>query len=437
MATQANAINYFSPAKWVVSKVAGEGTHTTIGAALTAASSGDTIVVMPGTYTENNTITKTINICGYGGDSWNNVIVNGTFTVSSAITVALSNMQLLTNSATFLTVSGSSASLVYLTNCYLNCLNNNGISYSAASSTSQVFISHCNGNIATTSITPFVCTSTGTLEISYTDWENTGASTTASTCNATTLNLEWSLLKFPISMTAASVSANFTQINSGPTNSVGLTLATSGTSFFYAGDFQTGTASAISIGTGTTLNLYASQIFSSNTDAITGAGTLNFANLTFTSTSTAMNVTTQSGGSIQGLNTGNAPSSGYLGEQIRSAVGSGSPVTLSNNSPTFITSISLTPGIWSVSGIGNLNGSLTGTKFVIAITNSTSAAGDVPGDSQISIPTMSTTASDLSLTLPDLVFVITSTTTIYLNVNCLFTAGTAKAYGRISAIRIG
>ena len=53
---EANAINYYSPARWVVSKKAGEGTHTTISGALSDASSGETVFVMSGTYTENLTL---------------------------------------------------------------------------------------------------------------------------------------------------------------------------------------------------------------------------------------------------------------------------------------------------------------------------------------------------------------------------------------------
>lgn len=54
-----------------------------------------------------------------------------------------------------------------------------------------------------------------------------------------------------------------------------------------------GTASALSIGSGTTLGVYNSSIGSSNTNAITGAGTLDYSGLIFPETSKTINTTTQ------------------------------------------------------------------------------------------------------------------------------------------------
>ena len=120
--TNTNSINYFSPAKWVVCTVAGEGTHTTIASAITSASSGDTIVIMPGTYTEDPTLKAGVNLCAFSSDSGlnpisntlSNVIIQGKCTMTTAGTVTITGVQLQTNSDYFLAVTGSAASIVNL-----------------------------------------------------------------------------------------------------------------------------------------------------------------------------------------------------------------------------------------------------------------------------------------------------------------------------------
>lgn len=66
---------------WVVSASSATGyTHTGIGAAITAASAGDSILILPGTYVENVSVSKRLFIEGNGYDSY----INGTWTFTSA-----------------------------------------------------------------------------------------------------------------------------------------------------------------------------------------------------------------------------------------------------------------------------------------------------------------------------------------------------------------
>ena len=99
----------------------GFGDFTTIAAALTASSSGTTIFLRPGTYTENPTLKAGVNLSAYGSDSslngTGNVIINGTCTLSTAGSVTISGVQLQTNSANAIVVSGSVASVLNLNNC--------------------------------------------------------------------------------------------------------------------------------------------------------------------------------------------------------------------------------------------------------------------------------------------------------------------------------
>ena len=139
---------------------------------------------------------------------------------------------------------------------------------------------------------------------------------------------------------------------------------------------------------------------------------------------------------VKGNNTNTAPPAGFLGEQIRSTVATGSAITLSNGTAANVTSISLTAGIWDVSGIIGFNGNVTGTTYICSI-STTSATGGTQGDNQINFPTSPTAVSDSCLSLPSYRLTLAGTTTVYLVAQGNFTAGTLKAYGRISGTRMG
>lgn len=142
------------------------------------------------------------------------------------------------------------------------------------------------------------------------------------------------------------------------------------------------------------------------------------------------------GGQYRGNNTNTAPPAGYLGEQISSFVPSGSAVSLTTATAADVTSISLTAGIWDISALGVLQGTLTGTNFAISI-SATSATEGTTGDNRIATPTLSTSTASSGLSLSQYRVALNSTTTYYLVGFCTFTVGTASAYGRLTATRVG
>ena len=98
MANQQLSTNTFCTAKWIVSPTATDGTHTTIAAALTAASSGDTIFIRPGTYTENLTLKAGVNLAAYDCDAFSGqVTISGKCSFSAAGQVDISGIRLQTN----------------------------------------------------------------------------------------------------------------------------------------------------------------------------------------------------------------------------------------------------------------------------------------------------------------------------------------------------
>lgn len=292
--TRALSTNNYGPAKFIVDgTTVANGTHSTIQSAIDAASAGDTVFIRPGTYTENLTLKAGVDLTGYTSDGFSgHVIINGKCSFSAAGAVHISGLRLQTNSDFFLEVTGSASSAVALTNCSLNCLNNTGISYTSSGASSLVAIQYCNGDIGTTGISLFSSSSTGPIVINYSTIENSGDSTTASTISAGLLSITCSRIIFPITTSGTadiqaqdstfSTLSNVTMITHG---------GSGGNSFVQRCMIASNSASAVSIGGTLTMSL--NTINSSNTNAITGAGTLINAGQSFTGSSYLINTSTQ------------------------------------------------------------------------------------------------------------------------------------------------
>ena len=419
---------------------AGNGDFTTIASALTASSSGMTLFLRPGTYTENPTLKVGVNLCAFDCDAQNNVIINGTCTLSAAGTVSISGIQLQTNSAPALTVSGSAASIVILNNCYINALNNTAISYSSSSVSSSITCNNCVGNIGNTSIALYTMSSTGGLFFNYCYLNNTGISTTASSNSSGVVYFTHSVMTGACSTSSTGIiSSSYCIFNIGAvSNTTAITTAGTGITGLTNCQVFSGSASAISIGTGTTVFLYNVIVTSTATNAITGAGTCNFTGIQYAQGNTYLNnTTTQAGGTIQGIRAGNAPSAGYLGEQIRSAVGSGAQVSMGGSgTPTQITSISLTAGIWDISAVASVN--VNGATITAAsLSINSSVANGTEGDNFVFCYPGVSGVVDGGGAIPSYRVTLSATTTYYLVMTCNYTVATVKGYGRISATRAG
>lgn len=283
----------------VASSTAGTGAnYTTIASAIAAAQGtgiNSTIFLQPGTYTENITLVPGINLCAFDCDAFTpNVTIAGTLTLTTAGTVSISGIRLQTNAAAFLAVTGAAASNIRLIDCYLNCTNNTGITFSAANTSARIDIINCTSELVTTGIGLFAHSSTGALVLYGLQGANDGLSTTASTCSAGNLSILNSVINFPITYSSGSIGSHSrSTFDNSPTNTTSVALI--GTSIVggFACTYNSGTASSISAGVGTAFTLINSSIFSSNTNAITGAGTIAFSAVTFNGSSSTINTTTQ------------------------------------------------------------------------------------------------------------------------------------------------
>lgn len=263
-------------------------------AAAFAAGGQQTVWVQDGTYTENITLTNGVNITGASNNGiTNNVIIIGNLTLASGV-VSVSNIQLQTNSAPCITVSGSSASTLWLENVYINGSNAVPISMNNSNSAATINCKNSILSINQSSGSYYNKTSPGILQFFWSDFNNNTLSSTPSNNSAGTvyfMNCEVGGT-FSTSSTGT-VSLTNTTVNNGVSNLPFVTTAGSGTSIIDNCTIYSGTASAISVGTGTIVQAYSSTINSSNTNAITGAGNIEYSGLIFSGTSSTINTSTQ------------------------------------------------------------------------------------------------------------------------------------------------
>lgn len=286
--------NTFTVAKWVVSADATQGTHTTIQGAINSASSGDNIFIRAGTYTENLTLKVGVNITGLIGDGNEpTVTIIGKSTFTGAGSATISGLRLQTNSDFLVVVSGSNASILKIRDCYLNCTNNTGISFTNSNASSVISVIRCVMDLGTTGIALYSMSSAGTLNINYTQCTNTGGSTTQSSNSAGIVQMQYTVLASPLACSSTGIiQKQYVLCDTSAQNVTSLTTAGTGTSYARYGDNLSGTASAISIGTGSRLNLFESVVNSTNTNAITGAGTVKYGMVSCINAPGTINTTT-------------------------------------------------------------------------------------------------------------------------------------------------
>lgn len=278
-----------------------KGTFTTIAAAYAQAVTDGfqgAIGIRPGTYTENVTLSPGIDITALSGNAEDpDIIIAGTLTLASAGTVTVSNIELQTNASNLIVVS---AGVINFISCNLKMTNNTGIS---ATGSGAVNLYECIGDVGTTGIAIIVSTSTNNHSFNYCIFTNSGSSVTPSTTSGSQITLAWSYFNTPFTANAssnASIQAHDCTFDTYIYNVTCVTL--NGTTFnetFENCSFNSGTASAISIGSGVLMTLTASYISCTNTNAITGLGTVYYSQLTFNddrnvfSTSKSINTTAQ------------------------------------------------------------------------------------------------------------------------------------------------
>jgi hypothetical protein len=371
-----SSLNDLHVAKWIVNQTPGAGGNaTTIGSALASALPGDTIFVMPGTYTENLTLKAGVNITAFDCDANGaqqsatpNVTIIGTLTATFTGTCCLSGLNLQTNSATVLTVSGANATEVILSECFISATNNNAISLTSSGG-SNIYLLYCNGNISGAAIHYFdVASTNGQLYIYYGNYQNTAGSTSSNTVSSAgrLFGRFVSMSNHFTTSNTASVDLQQCFFTNGTT---GCIINGTGGGLIRYSRFETGTAVGITIGAGVEVDVDYLSIQSSNANALNGTGTIKYGVIAFDGTSSKNNVTTQTP---------------YVEQAVTTAI-SQLVYSTTNNVLAGLTAANSASLVSNSTGVPVWSGTMTNGQIIIGSTGATPTAATLTAGTGITI----------------------------------------------------
>lgn len=274
----------------------GQGDFTTIATAMTAAVSGDTIFVRPGSYTENFTWKAGVNLTAFNCDALSeSVNVTGVIIVSFAGTASVSGINFSDNGTNpLIQFPGTNATVFNMSNCRLT--SGGDVVLYLENANLAVNLYNCSGDVAVTNgILIYVpANGFGNLNINNCNFTNSIDSPTGFSLNvAGTANFNNCTTLAPITIDVA-VTVNIT--NSTFNSSSGIIcagtlyaansnfilgstgdfniIATTGVVTLVQCDINGSAGNVITVGTSATLN-YALLSFSGSSSGISNSGTLN------------------------------------------------------------------------------------------------------------------------------------------------------------------
>jgi len=143
---------------------------------------------------------------------------------------------------------------------------------------------------------------------------------------------------------------------------------------------------------------------------------------------------------VAGTTTNDAAAAGDIGEAVSSNVLIASAVSATGTGQrTVITSISLTAGDWDVSGlivVTRNSATMTGIQVGIGTASGDNETGFVDGSNSTYAPAPTSDSFHQPVTIPPFRVSISASGTYYLKFYGAYSAGTPKAFGRISARRV-
>lgn len=273
-------INPMSASRWIVDSKGFNGTHTTIASALTSASSGDTIFILAGTYTENLTLKAGVNLTAYECDAQSpNVTIIGKLSASFAGHVAITGIRLQTNSDFVLEVTGASATLIDIFYCFINATNNAAISCTSSGG-AIINTAYCFGSLGAAGAKYFGLTA-GTINVRFCRIINDGVSTPSTLSNGAAATVKWCLFGNDITTSDnAAIAIYFSEVGKATLNGTG----TSAIRFCFVG--------TITSGPGANFPILHCEVASADANAITGTGQISYSGITYEGTNT-INTTSQ------------------------------------------------------------------------------------------------------------------------------------------------
>lgn len=286
--------NNFSVADYIVD---GDGlqkgaTHTTIASAISDASSGETIYIRPGTYTENLTLKAGVHIAALPGSHQDSdVVIKGKMD-GSAGTSTFANIRFETNADVIYDITGTNSIQTTFTNCWFTLADGDCMTINNAN-TNTVFKA-CRFRQSGSDFDLYNITSCGTIIFEECDLTKSGATTGTSTIASGEVRMVQSRFqphKFTTSASGYMTCEYVSFLNAS--NETPITTAGTGTSTFDFCEFDSGSAATLSAGAGTTINIVNCSINSTNSNPVAGAGTVVYSDLAMENTGSGISTTTQ------------------------------------------------------------------------------------------------------------------------------------------------
>lgn len=350
--------------KYIVGDTSNGANYSTIAAAITAAPANAIIYIQEGTYVENLTITQTIYFASLTqNDHLNNsVTVDGQWSINAACNLNISGIGLTNASGSIISTTTTSAQ-ANISSCFINVQTGTGISQNATGS--NIYLINCEGVLQTG--TQLCNVPIGNIWIWYTQFGNNGSQTASSIGASGNLSTRFSSLD--ISVTTSSTGGldlRNTRFGSGQNVTWITTAGTFTGNVMDNCSFYSGSASAISIGSGTAITATKLTVNSSNTNAITGAGTITYGGIIYSGTSILNNVTTknpipwptdQGGTGLSSYTTGNLLYASATNVLSKLAIGStndvltvvaGAPSWQAATASSLITTFTSGSGTWTI-----------------------------------------------------------------------------------------
>ena len=442
------------------------GTDTDInsaiaGAAAAMAAAGatsTTVFLKPGVYTQSVLLFPGVNLAAYDAAFTPGVKIKGNVSMISPGIVTLSGIAFETNGDYTIDVNQNVAAQIYLINCTITAADFRAIRLTSTNTSSYIRFTYCWFFCSDAGHSMWFVSGGGGIYLFACNSRNTGGTTVSSAFSSNgILRVENCNIRFPITTTgtgrfAATESTFNTTV---PSDSVSLTLGGDGSTagalanYIKTCNFLSGTASAVVMSAN--LNFHGNTISSSNALPIDGTGTLfesgtSYVFSTFPPSNTSITMTRSwfNGGHYIGDFSGVSIPAGCIGEIISASVAYNAGVALTVSGTVYnVTSISLTPGFWDVTGIVQFTGITTGTYQVGSVGKTSATISSASyGQNTVSATFTSTTANDVGITIPAFRIGVASvlstptTLTVYLIAQAGFSVGTPAAYGSITAVRI-
>ena len=269
--------------------------YTTITAAYAAAvakGGNQTIFIQPGTYIENLTLSAGINLSAFSCDSFTpNVIINGKMTGSFTGNVSFSGIFFVNNSNNILSVLGAGACRFFFVSCWIQ-VGGTAVAIISTNNNAAIDFLNSQGDISGTNC--YFSLTGGGINFENSYFFNGVISSTVNTLTGAAINIDNSTFNSPIIATGV---AGAISIQNSQMILLNITLVTcNGTNnqnIIVSSLIDSNTATAITIGAGSTLLMTDSSIGSTNVSTISGSGVLQYSPISFIKSSSVVTVATQ------------------------------------------------------------------------------------------------------------------------------------------------